>query len=243
MNTKMQKKFITNFNYKDIIIIFSCWYFIKTFYHLAATISFRYTPNLTGYFRLLIMSTGHLIFLGLIIFYLVSFYNPVFSEIGLKTKKIKKQLIPSLTILSFFWVVLLFFINIPLSFQQLTADFNPLYKITNPEILIYSLFFLLLLFIPVFIISLSEQFMLNSMIFELFDYVFPTIFAVLLSSFFYSILLLEFKPQFILINLLIGCISIFLYLKSRRSLFMPTIFKTVFYSFYICYVYGWDLLF
>ncbi|MFW5984920.1 MAG: type II CAAX prenyl endopeptidase Rce1 family protein [Halanaerobiaceae bacterium] len=239
---KKTKKYIHNFNYKDIIIIFAGWYISNLLLSITRTINFPYTPFLNGYFHLLFLSGERFIFLALIIFYLISFYETGFKLLGLQISRIRQELKPALLLIIIFLVLLLVFVNIPLSYQQNVDNFTPLYEANKLENFRTSLGGLLIIFFPTLLISFSEQFMLNNIIFELFNYRLPSILALLFSSLFFSLLFLNLQPARILLNFLLGVTSIYLYIKAEGSLILPTLFATAFYSFYVCYVFGWPFL-
>ena len=242
MFSKNSKNLIKKINYKDIIIVFGTWYFIAIFNFLIGEVNIKYTPNLSGFLHFSFIFTGRFLFLGLIIFYFISIHSVTFSELGLSFFKLKKQIHLTIYFLSFFLIIILLFINIPLSFNSLSDKFHPLFKINSPGNFVKSIIPLLLLFIPNMVIALSEQFILNNIVFELFNLKINTIISVILSSLFYSIIVFTFSPSQILINCIIALISIYLYLKANRSLYLPTFIMSIYYSLYIGYIYGWGYL-
>jgi len=237
-----EKKFIKKFNYKDILIIFFSWFIIVSLIYIIKDQPLEHAPFFSGLINYLFVFSGRFLYLALIILYLISLYTISFTELGLKPNNFKKELYTGIYLSLFLLLFILIFINLPLSFQNINSSFNPLFEITNVQRLILSLLFLLLLLIPNTIIALSEQFILNNIVFELFNFKLNTISAVILSCFFYSFFMLTFTPQKILINFIIALISIYLYLKTEGSLYLPTFFLAFNYSINICFIYGWDYL-
>jgi hypothetical protein len=140
-----------------------------------------------------------------------------------------------------FMLMVLFLINIPLSFAP-EGDFSPLFIIQEPEDFINSLLPLLFLFSGFLIIALSEQLLLSCIVYELFkNTLFSKLISLILTSLFYSIILLNFEPGRILINTIVAFISLLLYSKNR-SILAPSIFLAGYYSLYIVYIYGWDFI-
>ncbi len=239
---KKEKKFIKNFTHKDILIFFIIWYFIITLIQILGEQSFKYTPLLTDIIRFLVIFSGRFIFLSLIILYLVSLYDISFTELGLKPHSIKDEIYTGIYLGLFLIITTLIFINLPLSQHNLNSTFNPLYFIQNTNTLISSLLIIGLLIIPNLIIALSELFILNNIIFELFNFKIGTIPAFIFSGLFYSFFTLTFIPEQILINFFVAVICIFLYIKTGGSLYLPTIFMAFYNSVFICYIYGFDFL-
>lgn len=242
MLTGKTNSFIKKLNYKDFLIILGTWYFMAALNYLMCEFTLENTPHLTGLFHFLYIAAGRFIYLALIIFYLIYLYPISFEDLGLSLTGLKKQLLTVLSLIIPFFIIILVFVNIPLSYNQLTEKFSPLYQIQSPQVLIQSLFPLLIFFIPAIIIALSEQFLLNKIIFELFSFKLHRLIALIMASLFYSILFLNFQPTIILINFLTAFISIYLYIKAEGSLITASIFSACYYTFYIVYIYGWDFL-
>lgn len=242
MFNKTSKIYISKLNYKDMVIIFGIWYFIMAINYLIGDFNLPYTPNLTGALHLLFLFSGRFLFLGLITFYIISLYSATFTELGFKFFLLKSQIFTAIYIWIFLLTVIMIFINIPLSYNNLSTSFKPLYKITSINEFVKSLLPMILIFIPVTVIALSEQFLLNNIIFEIFNYKIPSIISIILSSLFYSIIILSFTPEKILINFIIAFISIYFYLKTDRSLILPTLVMSSYYTFYISYIYGWEFV-
>ena len=236
------KSYITQFNAKDLIIILAFWYISSALNGAAGEITFQYAPWLTGYFRLLFISAGRFLFIALSIYYLITLYQQSFTQLGINIKSLWLHLKTAVVLIFILFLFILVFINLPLSYHDLSDVFNPLYEINDFQLLISSFGTLAFLIVPAFIISFSEQFMLNNIIYKLFRLKLPHLLSLFLSSLFYSVLMLEFQPQHILINLILAIISIYLFIKSSESLLLPVLFATAFYSFYICYIFGWEFI-
>jgi len=242
MDNSNQYSFINKMNYKDIIIIFSIWYFIITINSLLCKSTFNNTPMLRGLFHILFITAGKFLFLSLFIFYFVSLYSLSFPQIGFKFKVNKKQVISTIILIIFFLFLLLLFINISLSYKSMVSKFNPLIKIKSPSALVKSFFSLGFIFLITFIIAVAEMLILNKIVFELFNHFLNIYLAVILSSLFYSILLVEFNPSRILINFIIGLIVLFLYIKSEKSVLASSLFLAASYTLLITYIYGWNYI-
>ncbi len=240
MEEKKDYKLINYLNYKDILIIFGMWYFII----LIILIARNFTLNhdlVNNIFHFLFIVSGRFIFLGLTIFYLTSFYPISFKEIGFKLTYLKRDFFQAFSIILIFLLMIILIINIPLSFAS-EGGFSPLYSLQKPEDFVDSLLPLLLLFSGCLIIATSEQLILTCIIYELFkNTLFSKIISLLLTSLFYSIILLQFEPGRILLNFLVAFISLMLYTK-RRSILAPSIFLAGYYSAYIVYIYGWGFI-
>ncbi len=242
MLNRSPKKYISHLNYKDLVIIFSIWFFTAYFNYLSSSITFSYAPTLTGLFRLLFISAGRGIFWALILFYLISFYDSSFTEIGLNLKNLKKKIKPALFLILVFLILNLIFINLPLSFNPISDKYNPLYQITCSSHLIKSLTPLLITFFPCLLIAFSEQFLLNSILFETINNKLPTFLAFITAAVIFPVLFLNFNQGRIIQLIILALISIYLYLKTERSIITPALFSAGYYAINIFYIYGWDFL-
>ncbi len=237
-----KNQLLSKINYKDLLIILGIWYFIAAINFLLGEFNFNHTPALTGLFHYLFIVAGRFIYLALIIFYFISLYSISFSDLGLTLKNLKSGLLSAIFLISALFLTILVFINVPLSYNLITSKFNPLYQVKTPDMFVDSLLPLIFIFIPNIIIALSEQVILNNIIFELFNLKLNTLLAIILSSLFYPVLFLNFNASHILINFIVALISIYLYLKAEGSIIISSLFISGFYSFYIFYIYGWNFL-
>ena len=231
---------IKKINYKDIIILSALWFMIIAITTILHQKEFIYnTPLLKGVFNFLFTLTGRFIFLALAIFYIISLYDLPLKSLHISFHNFKYQLGQSIIIFSVFFIFVLFFINIPLSFNLSSHDFTPLYKITSPLKLVRSLFSLVTIFLASTLISLSEQFFICRLLYSYFSNRLNSFLGIILASCAYSLILVDLVPLHILIHSIIGFISIFLYNKSK-SLIFPSLFGGFYYAAYIVYIYGWN---
>lgn len=235
-----QKKLIEYLNYKDILIILGTWYLTAIIILILKEIQFQYAL-ITDIFHFLFIISGRFIYLALISLYLSSLYPLDYEVLGLNFKQFKNQFKDSMSKIILLFLLVIVFINIPASFLT-EFEFSPLFKITGPESLVSSLFPFLLIFSACLFISLSEQFILNIVLFELLKFThLNNFFSLLLSSLLYSIILIELQPGRILLNTLTALISILLY-KKRNSIIPASLFTAAYYSLYIVYIYGFDFI-
>lgn len=238
---KNNAKFINRLNYKDILIIFGGWYLILALNYLSSQYIINTTPLLGNFLHFLFISAGRFIYLALFIFYHISLYSISFQELGFQFIKIK-QLTFIILLIVLLLLPVLIFINIPLSFNYQGNYFNPVYKVTGPEALIQSLIPFIVLYSFNFIIACSELLILTKIVFSLFSLQIKTNIALILSSLFYSFLLLQFTPGRILINLLIALIVLYLYQHQRKGIITPALLLAGYYTIYILYIYGWSYI-
>ncbi len=234
------EKLIKYLNYKDILIILGTWYFTALIILIARQLTLEHLI-LTNIFHFLFIVSGRFIYFSLIIFYLNSLYPIEFKDLGLKLSNLKRQFKTSFPKIVLLFIMSLLLINIPLSYAP-DINFSALFKITGPDTLLYSLIPYTLLLISCLFISLSEQFILNVVIFELFNYtLFNYFFSLILSALFYSIIISSLTPSRILVNFIAAIISILLY--SREDSIIPSsLFMAAYYSIYITYIYGWEFI-
>ncbi|MFW6034945.1 MAG: hypothetical protein ACOCRZ_01685 [Halothermotrichaceae bacterium] len=243
MAKKKKNKLVHFINYKDIIIILGSWFFIKTLISLSCQLGFNH-PLFTDIVHYLFVISGRFLFFALLIFYLSYLYPLSFKNLGLAFNRFRSQLFAGIYYTLFLLLIVLLLINVPLTFKEnlQVASFTPFYRINSPEVFIGSLIPFIITLPFNFIIALSELFVLIILVYELFNYTLFTRFvSAILASLFYSIILYEFNPGMILLNLLMGIISITLY-RKYKSLIAPAIFTAGYYSIYIFYIYGWSFI-
>ena len=226
-------------NYKDIIILTGLWFLIISITSVLHQKEFIYhTPLLKGVFNFLFTLASRFIFLALAIFYLISLYEFSLKSLHINFNRFKSQIQQGFIICLFFFIFVLLFINIPLSYNLNSTVFKPLYLITSPLILARSLFSLSLIFISSIIIALSEQLFICRILYTYLTDRLNNLFGIIISSLSYSLILADLTLLHVLIHSLVGFISIFLYKKSK-SLIFSSIFGGFYYALYIAYIYGW----
>jgi|GEM_PF-878419 len=241
---KRNKKYIKKFKFRDFLIIFLFWAVLNLLPSELLNINFRYTPFLEGYFHLLFKAAGRFIFLGLLIFYLISLYDTGFKELGLSIKDLLKDLAPAFNVSLMFFILVMLFIYLPLSFTtQQASSFNPLFSLESRDTLLTHLGGLLLIFPPALLIGFSEQFILNNVVFELFNLKLPFLLSIIMAALFYPLILFDLGKENLIINFLFGIIVIYLYQKAERSLFLPGLFAAVYYTLFSGLIFGWDFFF
>lgn len=233
---------INKINYKDIIIIYTLWFFAIAFNHFFNFASFMGVANLDGFFDLLFSFAARLIFISLILIYFTFIYDISIKDLGLHFKTFTKKIIPLFIYTSLLLALVLILINIPLSINKITKYFKPIYQILKIENLVLSLLPAILMLPIFFIISLSEQLMLNLFVYEIFRYKLPKIISKIFASLFFPFLIYNLKPEKIIIYFLLALISITIYERSEKSILIPSIFGAGFYLIYTFYIYGWSFI-
>ncbi|MFW5991832.1 MAG: type II CAAX prenyl endopeptidase Rce1 family protein [Halanaerobiaceae bacterium] len=240
MEEQSSKKLITYLNYKDIIIILGFWFFMAAIILIAKNLELKHLL-LTSIFHFLFILCGRFFFLAIIIFYLTSLYPVNFKQMGIKLTPLREQIIYGFSKVLLLLTATLFIINIRLSFKE-NIVFTPLYEIKGPEYFMAALPPFLLVLSGAVFIALSEQFILNSIIYELFkNTLFNKLLSTILSALFYSVLIISFTPSRILMNFIAALISLLLY-QRKNSLFPPTLFMAGYYTIMIFFVYGWRFM-
>ncbi|MFW6389733.1 MAG: hypothetical protein ACOCZT_01335 [Halanaerobiales bacterium] len=241
MNKNMEfKKIINYLNYKDILIILFLWYFMAAIILIFKELSFD-IKYITSFFHFLFIVSGRFIFFGIVMIYLSSLYPVDFKQLGINFSNTKSQILSNFSKILFLLVILIIIINMPLSYKNEQA-INSLFNVTGPDSLISLLIPFFLIFFASFFISISEQFFINVIIFELFNNtLFNFIISLILTALFYSIILLNFIPSRIFINFIVAIISILIYRKDD-SIIGSSIFMAGYYASYISFVYGWDFI-
>ncbi|MFI5359215.1 MAG: type II CAAX prenyl endopeptidase Rce1 family protein [Halanaerobiales bacterium] len=235
-----RKRLIEYLNYKDILIILFSWYLMIIGILITKELDLKH-EFLTELFHFLFIISGRFILFSLLMFYLTSLYPIEFKDLGLDFRQFRKGIFPSLSGAVILFILVIVFINIPLSYN-FTENFSPLLKINELDNIVTSLFPFTLIFTASIFISLSEQFIINVIIFELFHYtLFNRLISFILSALLYSVLLVEFRPERILLNTLVAMICLLLYWR-KGSIIPSTLFMAAYYAIYISYIYGFSFI-
>lgn len=235
-----RKRLIEYLNYKDILIILFSWYLMIIGILITKELDLKH-EFLTELFHFLFVISGRFILFSLLIFYLTSLYPVEFKDLGLDFGDFRKGILPAVSGAIILFILVIVFINIPLTYY-FTENFSPLLKINELDNIVTSLLPFSLIFIASIFISLSEQFILNVVIFELFNYtLFNRIVSFILSALLYSVLLVELRPERILLNTLAAMICLLLYWR-KESIIPSTLFMAAYYSIYITYIYGFSFI-
>lgn len=239
-NKDQRKKLVEYLNYKDILIILGSWYLSSIVLLITKELNLNHTI-ITNLFHFLFIISGRFIYFSLMTFYLTSFYPIEFKDLGINFGHLKNQIKYSLPKIILLFIMVISIINIPVSFMP-DKNFHPLFEIHGPDSLVTSLLPFTLLFLACLFISLSEQFILNVIIYELFNYTFfNCFFSLILTSLLYSLIIVELTPARILINTLAALISILIY-RKKNSIIPSTLFMAGYYSIYIIYIYGFSFI-
>jgi len=240
MNSKTN--WINRINYKDIIIIYTLWFFTLIFNRFFDFASFMQVPALSGFFDLLFHFAARLIFISLIFLYFVFIYDLSFKELGISFKSLTKKLISLIIYLIILLGLVILLINFPLSTDNISRIFKPLYKVLTMETFVRSTLPLILVFPIFFIIAFSEQLMLNLFVYEVFNYKLPKLVSKLMSALFFSFLIYHLSPDKIIIYFIFALISVTLYALAEKSILVPSFFGAGFYLIYTFYIYGWNFI-
>lgn len=235
-------KWINRINYKDVIIIYTLWFFTLLFNRFFDLTSFIEVPNLSDFFNFLFVFAARLIFLSLIFLYFIFLYDISFKELGISFSSFMKKLFPSIIYLMILLTLVLIFVNIPLSLNDFSRNFKPLYEVKQIQVLVQSIFPILILFPLFFIIALSEQFMLNLFVYEIFKSRIPKFFSKIFSALFFSFLIYQLQPDKIIIYFFFALISVILYERADKSILIPSFFGAGFYLIFSFYIYGWTFV-
>jgi|AntRauTorcE11897_2_1112592.scaffolds.fasta_scaffold03767_4 hypothetical protein len=236
-------KWITKINYKDIIIIYTLWFSTIVFSQYFNFTSFMQISDLGGFFDILFFFAARLIFISLMFLYFVFLYDLSFDQLGVKFKPLVKSLFKLIIYIVIILLLVIFLINIPLNTTNITKTFNPLYEINSVQSFVHSILPLMLVFPLFYIIALSEQFMLNLFVYEVFKFKLPELLAKFLAALFFSFLIYQLNPGKILIYFFYAIISILIYEKSEKSILVPAFLGAAFYSIYTFYIYGWTFIY
>lgn len=235
-------KWINRINYKDVIIIYTLWFFTLLFNRFFDLASFIQIPNLSDFFNFLFVFAARLIFLSLIFLYFIFLYDLTFEDLGISFKSIIKKIFPVILYTIILLALALIFVNVPLSLNDFSSNFNPLYKVKQIQIFVHSIFPIFILFPLFFIIALSEQFMLNLFVYEIFKSRIPKFISKIFSALFFSFLIYQLQPDKIIIYFFFALISVILYERADQSILVPSFFGAGFYLIFSFYIYGWAFI-
>jgi membrane protease YdiL (CAAX protease family) len=235
-------KWIKRINYKDIIIIYTLWFFTLLFNRFFDFASFIQIPNLSDFFNFLFVFAARLIFLSLILLYFIFLYDLTFKDLGISFRVFMNRIFPLLIYIILLLALVLLFVNIPLSLNDFSSNFKPLYKVTQIQVFVQSIIPILILFPLFFIIALSEQLMLNLFVYEIFKSRVPKFISKLFSALFFSFLIYQLQPDKIIIYFFFALISVILYERADKSILVPSFFGAGFYLIFAFYIYGWTFI-
>jgi len=238
-----KNNWITKINYKDIIIIYILWFSTILFTKYFNFTTFMQISDLGGFFDILFFFAARLIFISLIFLYFVFLYDLSFNQLGIKFKPLLRSLLKILIYIVIILLLVIFLINIPLNSIEYNINYNPLYEINSVQNFVYSIIPLMLIFPIFYIITLSEQFMLNIFVYEVFNFKLPKLLSKILAAIFFSFLIYQLDPGIIIIYFFYAMISIILYEKAEKSILVPTFLGAAFYSIYTFYIYGWTFIY
>ncbi|MFW6306309.1 MAG: hypothetical protein ACOC1N_02875 [Bacillota bacterium] len=240
LNNENNHNLISYVNYKDILIVLAAWYIMALIILITRELNLKHNI-LTGIFHFLFIVSGRFIFLAAVLFYFNSLYSISFHELGFKFKSFFSNISKTSSLFFLLFALTILLINTPLSFME-NSNFSPLFKIVGPNSFVTSLFPFLLLYIGCYVVGLAEQFLLNIVIFELFNNtIFNFVISLILAGLFYSIIIMNLDPAKILINFIAAIISIIIY-NRNKSIIYSTIFTAGYYACFISYIYGWEFL-
>lgn len=235
-------KWINKINYKDIIIIYTLWFFTLLFNRFFDLTTFIQVPNLSDFLNFLFVFAARLIFLSLILVYFIFLYDISFKELGISFNSFIKKLFPIIIYLMILLTLVLIFVNIPLSLNEFSSNFKPLYEVKQIQVLVQSIFPILILFPLFLVIALSEQFMLNLFVYEIFKSRLPKFISKIFSALFFSFLIYQLQPDKIIIYFFFALISVILYERADKSILIPSFFGAGFYLIFAFYIYGWTFI-
>jgi len=235
-------KWINRINYKDVIIIYTLWFFTLLFNRFFDLTSFIQVPNLSEFFNFLFVFAARLIFLSLIFLYFIFLYDLTFKDLGIYFSSLIKKIFPIIIYLLILLTLVLIFVNIPLTLNDFSNNFKPLYEVKQIQVFVQSIFPIAILFPLFFIIALSEQFMLNLFVYEIFKSRLPKFISKLFSALFFSFLIYQLQPDKIIIYFFFALISVILYERAEKSILIPSFFGAGFYLIFAFYIYGWTFI-
>ncbi len=235
-------KWINRINYKDVIIIYTLWFFTLLFNRFFDLTSFMQVPNLSDFFNFLFVFAARLIFLSLIFLYFIFLYDLSFKDLGISFRSLMKKIFPIIIYLMILLALVLVFVNIPLTLNDFSSNFKPLYKVKQIQVFVQSVFPILILFPLFFIIALSEQFMLNLFVYEIFKSRLPKFISKIFSALFFSFLIYQLQPDKIIIYFFFALISVILFERANKSILIPSFFGAGFYLIFTFYIYGWNFI-
>lgn len=228
-------------NYKDFFIIIFAWYFIRFSSYLINEKDFANLIYINDFLNFAINILAHIVFLVIIYIYFNLLYDFKLADLGFK---IKNQKIKFKELLTIFMILTtgVFLINVN---HKLTTggSFFPLSLSENIFKVIYGeLPLLFLVFLSLLFAAAVQQFLLNKIIFSIFDLYLPAFIAAIFTALFASVLFLEFKPTASLIIFISTIISNYLYIISDYNLINSIIFYSYFLTLYLSFIYGLDFI-
>ncbi|GAB6099885.1 hypothetical protein JCM16358_17640 [Halanaerocella petrolearia] len=215
----------------DLIRLQLIWYIINFLVIFCQNhIQFE-LPYFNDLYQIIFKIIGRSFFISFVLYWITN-YDISFSELGINFNWTSTKV--GVRISSF---LLLGMLIINLSFTK--EIITPLIDIRDVTDLTSSFFYLLLLIIGYLIPAFSKELFYRGFIYYHFREKFGGKLAFIISNLYYTISYLDIRLNHLVIYLLIGIITTYLYHKTE-SLLAPTIFQTIYQASLTLYLFGFS---
>ncbi len=222
-------------NIKDIIILQFIFYLIRE----AIRWSQEVLVSGDSILNLLLPVVGQLVFLGVVFFWLFFLYEVPPPYLGLTLEKLKSGAILGLKLGIPLILLTVFLINFPLTAQESSPNFSPVFYITDAEQLATSLLYLVLFAALFFLPALGTELYFRGIIAGYFHRKWGASIAAVLSSAFFAIFWASLHPGWLLFHFLLG-LGLYYFYTSRESLWPGVIYLSLVKAGLTLYAVGWQ---
>ncbi|AGB40239.1 CAAX amino terminal protease family [Halobacteroides halobius DSM 5150] len=190
-------------------------------------------PYFNDLYQIIFKVIGRSFFISFLLYW-TTIYNLSFEELGIKFKNFLEDFEIGLEF-SLFLLLGIIIINLSISEKII----HPLVKISNLTELTLSLFYFGIVVISYLIPAFSKELLYRGLLFYYFKDKLGAKLGFIVSNLYYVVSYLDLRPGSIIIHLLVGIITTYLYYKTE-SLIASTIFQTIYQASLIVYLFSFS---
>ncbi|RCW49278.1 MULTISPECIES: hypothetical protein [unclassified Halanaerobium] len=228
-------------NYKDVLIILFTWSFLFITVFYLNTSEFADIIIINDFLAFMLKTTALAVFTAVFYSYFNLIYDLSLKDLGFDFKNFNFNISLSAAFFVIFFISAVL-ITYTADQSNTVGEFNPVYRANSLKAIMSGFPLIMIILISTAIISAAEMFLVNKVIFALFDLKFPSAIASVLTALFFPIMLLEFRPNKILILFLAVLTANYIYRISKSNLLPAVLFYTAYLTNYIIFIYGYDFL-
>ncbi|MGM0601874.1 MAG: hypothetical protein ACQESS_01035 [Bacillota bacterium] len=228
-------------NYKDVLIILFIWSFLFiTAFYLNSS-EFADIIVINNFLSFMLKTIVSIVFSAILYSYFNLIYDFSLKELGFDFKNFNFSISISAAFFVIFFITALL-ITYTAGWSDISSDFDPIYKADSIKSIMSGLPLIMVILFSTAIISAAEMFLINKVIFALFDLKFPSFAASILTALFFPVMLFEFRPEKIFILFSAVLTANYIYRISKNNLLPAVIFYMSFLANYIIFIYGYNFL-
>lgn len=219
---------------KEIIKAQLVWYlinFLIIFFQLYVSFEIPYINN---FYMIIFKFIGHSFFISFLLYYTTIVYELSFQDLGVNFTNFihNTKLGIKLSTIFLFSIILVHLIDKKI-------EITPIIEIKNSKDFELSIIYFLLLFLCYLIPAFSKELLYRGFIYYHFKKEYGLILGLIISVLYYTFSYLDIKPTSIILHILMGIITTYLYEKTD-SLVTSTIFQATYQASLSLYLFSFD---